>query len=310
MQESPDLSDFAGRVSDSGEGRWTSIAAIDEGVPAPVLTTALYERFASRGLDDFADKVFRRCASSSAATTRSRAREAARPMADELEVVADEKDAARARRRADRRGGQRRGGRARLLRAGDQRRPHPLGDAGDPQRIEEMPWAETSLFQVDERVASPGSEDRNLTHIVLGLSMEHQSAMRPMPVTQRDLGPRPAITKLAARPPRPGPPRSRPRWPHRLAGPRRSRPRGQRPPRRHHRDRLPGPPPHDPHLPGAGRPANLWLVTGADKREALAKLLAGDHSIPAGRVENEDMVIVADEAAAPGCPRSTALPSI
>jgi 6-phosphogluconate dehydrogenase len=57
MQESPDLGDFAGRVSDSGEGRWTSIAAIDEGVPAPVLTAALYERFASRGLDDFADKV-------------------------------------------------------------------------------------------------------------------------------------------------------------------------------------------------------------------------------------------------------------
>ena len=49
--------DFAGRVSDSGEGRWTSIAAIDEGVPAPVLTTALYERFSSRDLDDFGDKV-------------------------------------------------------------------------------------------------------------------------------------------------------------------------------------------------------------------------------------------------------------
>jgi len=57
MRESPDLAEFAGRVSDSGEGRWTSIAAIDEGVPAPVLTTALYERFSSRGLDDFADKV-------------------------------------------------------------------------------------------------------------------------------------------------------------------------------------------------------------------------------------------------------------
>jgi 6-phosphogluconate dehydrogenase len=57
MQESPDLADFEGRVSDSGEGRWTSIAAIDEGVPAPVLTTALYERFYSRGLDDFGDKV-------------------------------------------------------------------------------------------------------------------------------------------------------------------------------------------------------------------------------------------------------------
>jgi 6-phosphogluconate dehydrogenase len=57
MQESPDLSDFAGRVSDSGEGRWTSIAAIDEGVPAPVLTSALYERFGSRNNDDFANKV-------------------------------------------------------------------------------------------------------------------------------------------------------------------------------------------------------------------------------------------------------------
>jgi 6-phosphogluconate dehydrogenase len=57
LRESPDLAEFAGRVSDSGEGRWTSIAAIDEGVPAPVLTAALYERFASRGNDDFADKV-------------------------------------------------------------------------------------------------------------------------------------------------------------------------------------------------------------------------------------------------------------
>jgi 6-phosphogluconate dehydrogenase len=57
LRESPGLAEFEGRVSDSGEGRWTSIAAIDEGVPAPVLTTALYSRFASRGLDDFADKV-------------------------------------------------------------------------------------------------------------------------------------------------------------------------------------------------------------------------------------------------------------
>jgi 6-phosphogluconate dehydrogenase len=55
--DSPELSEFAGRVSDSGEGRWTSIAAIEEGVPAPVLTSALYSRFASRGLDNFANKV-------------------------------------------------------------------------------------------------------------------------------------------------------------------------------------------------------------------------------------------------------------
>jgi 6-phosphogluconate dehydrogenase len=57
MRESADLAEFSGRVSDSGEGRWTSIAAIDEGVPAPVLTAALYERFYSRDLDDFGDKV-------------------------------------------------------------------------------------------------------------------------------------------------------------------------------------------------------------------------------------------------------------
>jgi 6-phosphogluconate dehydrogenase len=54
---SPTLEEFAGRVSDSGEGRWTSIAAVEEGVPAPVLTAALYSRFASRGLDNFAGKV-------------------------------------------------------------------------------------------------------------------------------------------------------------------------------------------------------------------------------------------------------------
>ena len=57
LHESPDLEEFAGRVSDSGEGRWTSIAAIDEGVPAPVLTTALYSRFASQGADEFANKL-------------------------------------------------------------------------------------------------------------------------------------------------------------------------------------------------------------------------------------------------------------
>ncbi|EUA32734.1 6-phosphogluconate dehydrogenase, C-terminal domain protein [Mycobacterium xenopi 4042] len=57
LHESPELSEFSGRVSDSGEGRWTSIAAIDEGVPTPVLTTALQSRFASRDLDDFANKA-------------------------------------------------------------------------------------------------------------------------------------------------------------------------------------------------------------------------------------------------------------
>jgi 6-phosphogluconolactonase len=166
--------------------------------------------------------------------------------------------------------------------------------------LEQMPWAETELFQVDERIASPGSEDRNLTHMVLGLSMAHQSALRPMPVTQRDLD-------AAAR---------------------------------EYESQLPdpldlvhlglGPDGHTASLvPGdavlevddrrvaltateyQGHPRMtltypaldaarwiLFLVTGAEKQDALAKLLAGDHSIPAGRVRNEEIVIVADEAAA------------
>ncbi len=57
LAKDPKLSQFAGRVSDSGEGRWTIKAAIDEGVPVPVLTTALYERFASRGEADYQDKL-------------------------------------------------------------------------------------------------------------------------------------------------------------------------------------------------------------------------------------------------------------
>ena len=57
LSHSPDLAKFAGRVSDSGEGRWTIKAAVDEAVPAPVLTTALYARFSSRGEADFSNKV-------------------------------------------------------------------------------------------------------------------------------------------------------------------------------------------------------------------------------------------------------------
>jgi 6-phosphogluconate dehydrogenase len=57
LRESPDLTEFSGRVSDSGEGRWTALAAIDEGVPAPTLTTALFSRFASRDLNHFANQV-------------------------------------------------------------------------------------------------------------------------------------------------------------------------------------------------------------------------------------------------------------
>jgi 6-phosphogluconate dehydrogenase len=57
MLEDPELEGFGGRVSDSGEGRWTMLAAVDEGVPVHVLSAALFDRFASRGEADFANRV-------------------------------------------------------------------------------------------------------------------------------------------------------------------------------------------------------------------------------------------------------------
>jgi 6-phosphogluconolactonase len=166
--------------------------------------------------------------------------------------------------------------------------------------LEEMPWDRTELFQVDERIASPGSDDRNLTHLVLGLSLDHQTALRPMPVTQRDL-------EIAALQYEDSLPRQLDLVHLGLGAD------------GHTASLVPGDPVLEvtdfrvslteaayqghrrmtltyPSLAAARR--IVWLVTGAEKREPLAKLLAGDASIPAGRVENDEMLVIADEAAA------------
>jgi 6-phosphogluconolactonase len=166
--------------------------------------------------------------------------------------------------------------------------------------LAEMPWDRTQIFQVDERVAPPGDKDRNLTHLVGMLSISHQAAVRPMPVTSRDLDA--AASEYESQLP------ERLDLVHLGIGPdghtaslvpddqvlevgerRVAMTAGEY--QGHRRMTL-----TYPELAAARKV--LWLVIGEGGREPLARLLAGDASIPAGRVENDDMVLVCDEAAA------------
>lgn len=172
-----------------------------------------------------------------------------------------------------------------------------VGLLGD---LEEMPWERTRIHQVDERVAPPGDAARNLTHLIGALSIAHQSAVRPMPVTSHDL--EAAARQYEAQLP------ERLDYVHLGIGP-----------DGHTASLVPGDPvlevddrrvaltggEYEGHrrmtltFPGLAAAGGIvWLVVGEQARQPLARLLDGDRSIPAGRVANENMVVVADRAAA------------
>ena len=169
----------------------------------------------------------------------------------------------------------------------------------DALRAEYMPWAQVELFQVDERVAPDGDPDRNLTHLRQSIG-DVLAQVHPMPVTYPDLDA--AAADYAAVLPQ------RFDLLHLGLGP-----------DGHTASLVPGDPvlevtdklvgvtqPYQGHqrmtltYPALARADQLlWLVAGPDKRDAMAKLLAGDDSIPAGRVRATRSLIMADESAAP-----------
>ena len=161
-------------------------------------------------------------------------------------------------------------------------------------------WDRVDLFQVDERVAPDGDPDRNLTHISANLPDEALARLRPMPVTDEDLDA--AALRYEALMPKPldlvhlgigpdghtaslVPGDSVLEVTNRLVAPTGGEYQGRR------RMTLTYPALADAR-------SVFWLVAGEDKRDALAKLLAGDPSIPAGRVEAADGLVLADHAAA------------
>ena len=165
----------------------------------------------------------------------------------------------------------------------------------------DLDWGRTDVFQVDERVAPAGHDDRNLTHLILALPMGKQPSLRPMEVTRPDL--EEAAAEYAAGLPEHldivhlgiGPDGHTaslvPGDPVLEVSDRRVAITGEYQGRRRMTLTYPA-------LDAARRV--FWLVTGDEKREPLRRLLDGDRSIPAARVDAAEMLVVADEAAAEG----------
>jgi 6-phosphogluconolactonase len=165
---------------------------------------------------------------------------------------------------------------------------------------QELPWARTEIFQTDERIAPAGSPERNLTNLVAALSIGAQGSLRPMPVEAKDPGA--GAARYAEQLPEAldlvhlglGPDGHTaslvPDDPVLEVSDRAVAVTG-RPYQGSHRMTL-----TYPTLARARR--LLWVITGESKREPLAKLLARDASIPAGRVEFSESVVLADPAAA------------